>query len=100
VKRKQFGWLGREDSNPYKQIQNLPSYPWTTPHPELILYHNSGSFVNRSNDPGNSGPLQTISFERGILFALAQIVYNGNFLEEELYRSGQLDWTPFFRVFL
>ena len=24
-------WLGREDSNPYKQIQNLPSCPWTTP---------------------------------------------------------------------
>lgn len=24
-------WLGREDSNPHRQIQRLQSYPWTTP---------------------------------------------------------------------
>ena len=40
-------WLGREDSNPYKQIQSLPSCHWTTPQ-ELNLYHKTGWFVNLS----------------------------------------------------
>jgi hypothetical protein len=29
-------WLGREDSNPYKQIQSLPSCHWTTPQYSII----------------------------------------------------------------
>jgi hypothetical protein len=31
-----FQWLGREDSNPYKQIQSLPSCHWTTPQNSII----------------------------------------------------------------
>jgi hypothetical protein len=31
-----FQWLGREDSNPYKQIQSLPSCHWTTPQNSMI----------------------------------------------------------------
>ena len=44
-------WLGREDSNPCKQIQSLPSCLWTTPQQakerknQKVLYH----ITNRRN---------------------------------------------------
>jgi hypothetical protein len=39
-------WLGREDSNPYKQIQSLPSCRWTTPHLVMGIGRFSHAFLS------------------------------------------------------